>query len=60
MTDYFSDRQFGSNPRIEEKIDKVAWDGILSLIQIRIDDGSLAYGFPSHCPDGNAIDGTDM
>ena len=26
MTDYFSDRQFGSNPRIEEKIDQVAWD----------------------------------
>ena len=59
MTDYFSDRQFGSNPRIEEKIDQVAWAGILSLIQIRIDDGSLAHGFPSHCPDGNAIDGTD-
>ena len=59
MTDYFSDRQFGSNPRIEEKIDKVAWAGILSLIQIGIDDGSLAYGFPSHCPDGNAIEGTN-
>ena len=60
MTDYFSDRQFGPNPRIEEKIGKVAWDGILSLIQIKIDDGSLAYGFPSHCPDGNAIDGTNV
>ena len=60
MTDYFSDRQIGSNPRIEEKIDQVAWDGILSLIQIKIDDGSLAYGFPSHCPDGNAIDGTNV
>ena len=59
MTDYFSDRQIGSNPRIEEKIDQVAWDGILSLIQIRINNGSLAHGFPSHCPDGNAIDGTD-
>ena len=59
MTDYFSDRQFGSNPRIEEEIDQVAWDGILSLIQIKIDDGSLAYGFPSHCPDGNAIEGTN-
>ncbi len=59
MTDYFSNRQIGSNPRIEEKIDQVAWDGILSLIQIKIDDGSLAYGFPSHCHDGNAIDGTN-
>ena len=59
MTDYFSDRQIGSNPRIEEKIDQVAWDGILSLIQIRINNGSLAHGFPSHCPDGNAIVGTD-
>ena len=60
MTDYFSDRQFGSNPRIEEKIGQGAWAGILSLIQIRIDDGSLAYGFPSHCPDGNAIDGKNV
>ena len=59
MTDYFSDRQFGPNPRIEEKIGKVAWDGILSLIQIKIDDVSLAFGFPSHCPDGNAIEGTN-
>ena len=59
MTDYFSDRQFGSYPRIEEKIDKIAWDGILSLIQIRIDDGSLSYAFPSHCHDGNAIVGTN-
>ena len=60
MTDYFSDRQFGTNPRIEENIDKVAWAGILSLIQVRIDDGSLAYGFPSHCSDGNAVDGTNV
>ena len=29
MTDYFSDRQFGPNPRIEE-IGKVAWDGMES------------------------------
>ena len=59
MTDYFSDRHFGSRPRIEERIDEVAWAGILSLIRGAIDDGSLAYGFPSHCPDGNAIDGTN-
>ena len=59
MMDYFSDRQSGSNPRIEEKIDEIVWNGISSVIRTRIDDGSLAYGFPSHCPDGNAIDGTN-
>ena len=32
MTDYFSDRQIGSNPRIEETIDKVAWEAILAIL----------------------------
>ena len=59
MTDYFSDREFGPKPKVEETIDEVVWQAILSLVETRIDDGSLGYGFPSHCPDGNAIDGTD-
>ena len=59
MTDYFSDRQFGPKPRVEEAVGKVVWHAILSLIETRMNDGSLAHGFPSHCPDGNAIEGTD-
>ena len=59
MTAYFSDREFGPKPMVEETIGKVVWQAILSLIETRVNDGSLAYGFPSHCPDGNAIEGTD-
>ncbi len=60
MTTYFSDREFGPRPTVEEAIDGVVWQAILSRIDARVNDGSLAYGFPSHCPDGNAIEGTDQ
>ncbi len=59
MTTYFSDREFGSKPMVEETVSRVVWQAILSLIKTRADDGSLAYGFPLHCPDGNAIVSTD-
>ena len=59
MNDYFSDREFGPKPRIKETIDLNTWRAICTLIGIRVDDGSLAYGFPSHCDDGNAVVGTD-
>ena len=59
MMNYFSDRESGSKPMVEETIGRVVWQAILSLIETRVNDGSLAYGFPSHCPDGNAIDGTN-
>ncbi len=60
MTTYFSDRELGPKPMVEETIGRVVWQAILSLIDTRVNDGSLAYGFPSHCPDGNAIEGTDQ
>ena len=59
MTNYFSDREFGPKPMVQETVGRVVWQAILSLIETRVDDGSLAYGFPSHCLDGNAIDGTE-
>ncbi len=59
MTEYFSDREFGPKPQVEETIGEVVWQAILSLVETGIDDGSLGYRFPSHCPDGNAIVGTD-
>ncbi len=59
MTTYFSDRELGPKPTVETAINGVVWQAILSLVETRVNDGSLAYGFPSHCPDGNAIEGTD-
>ena len=60
MMTYFSDREFGPQEPVNEEIKQIVWQGILSLIQTRVSDGSLAYGFPSHCPDGNAVEGTDI
>lgn len=48
---YFSERESGLPPRNIEKIDKIFWDGLVALIQSRIDDGSLAERFPLNCPD---------
>lgn len=59
MTEYFSDRETGHVPRLKEEIDQGSWDGLLSLINSRINDGSLAHEFPVTCPDGNTIAGTD-
>ena len=35
MTTYFSDREFGPKPMVEETIDRVVWQAILSLIETR-------------------------
>ena len=59
-TEYFSDREMGARPRIEEHIELAAWGGIVSLINSRISDGSLGMGFPAECPDGFAVIGTDV
>ena len=60
MTEYFSDRETGPVPRVKEEIDRTIWNGILSFIDVLIDNGSLAQGFPDICHDGNAIAGTDQ
>lgn len=59
MTTYFSDREGGAVPRTQETIDAQTWAGLLSVIEARITDGSLGFGFPLPCPDGGAIYGTD-
>ena len=35
------------------------WEGLLSIIESRIDDGSFGQRFPDTCPDGGAVCGTD-
>lgn len=41
-------------------MDKVAWRGLLALIDSRIEDNWLANEFPDQCPDGNGISGTNQ
>ena len=60
MMTYFSDREAGPQVAVTEDINQTVWGAVLSLIETRVNDGSLAHGFPSHCPDGNAIEGTDI
>lgn len=56
---YFSDRERGSKPRTIEKIGEKAWHGIAALVESRIEDRSLGFGFPEICPDNDLPVGTD-
>ena len=59
MTDYFSDRENGPVPRIDQVISPVAWAGIVALAQRYIANGGFGFRFPVNCPDGAAPYGTD-
>ncbi|MDP3297102.1 MAG: hypothetical protein Q8N09_05845 [Thermodesulfovibrionia bacterium] len=60
MTDnYFSERELGPPPRNKEKIDQGFWGGFRTLIQARINDGSLAERFPINCFDAPIPIGCD-
>lgn len=52
MSDYFSDRELGPRPRVEQQISLGVWRARDLLVQRRIDDGSFGFGFPEMCPDG--------
>jgi hypothetical protein len=59
MDFYFSDREKGPRPRVEEEISQAAWGGIISIIRSRIVDASFGYRFPEACPDGLGPCGCD-
>jgi len=56
---YFSERELGLQPRNKERIDKLFWGGFMALVQVRINNGSLAERFPLNCPDGPILIGSD-
>ena len=56
---YFTDREFGEQPRNHETISKTLWEGLRAEIYKRIIDGSFGYRFPEQCGDGNALCGCD-
>ena len=56
---YFSEREKGELPRDKEEIDNRVWKGIEVLIEGRIDDGSFGAKYPTRCPDGEGITGSD-
>lgn len=56
---YFSERELGARPRIEEEINKTTWGGIFGMIKTRIDDNSFGYRYSEKCPDEDQICGCD-
>src|SRR5262249_7951691 len=56
---YFSDRERGSRARTSENIPTRLWGAIFDLINNRIADGSLGFGYPEMCYDGRGPCGTD-
>ena len=56
---YFSERELGLPSRNKEKIDQLFWGGFTALVQVRINDGSLAERFPLNCPDEPIPIGSD-
>jgi hypothetical protein len=56
---YFTDREFGAQPRTKEIIEKPVWGGLYALIAARLADNSFGYRFPETCPDGYGVVGHD-
>ncbi|MCH7915250.1 MAG: hypothetical protein IH856_19830 [Deltaproteobacteria bacterium] len=59
-SDYFSDRERGPRARTEGRILSPAWGGIVALINGAIVNGGFGATFPSECPDGRGVTGTDF
>ncbi len=57
--DYFSDRENGPRPRIDESISPLAWGGIVAIVQALISSGAFGIKYPEMCPDGAGPVGTD-
>jgi|SRR5579859_344740 len=56
---YFSEREQGQRPRVDEEICDRVWGGVVTLINTRTTDGSLGYGYPNACPEGSVPAGCD-
>lgn len=57
--DYFSDRENGPRPRINESISPLAWGGVVAIVQTLVSSGAFGAKFPDMCPDGAGPVGTD-
>jgi hypothetical protein len=56
---FYTDRTNGSVPRTHEALPETTADGLKALVQRRITGDWLAREFPSNCPDGNSVAGTN-
>jgi hypothetical protein len=56
---FYTDRMYGAVPRTLETLPDPTAEGLKSLVQRRIEGNWLAEEFPSYCPDGDGIEGTN-
>lgn len=56
----FSERERGLRARTVEEITSNCWNGLVSVIRTRLEDGSFGLAYPDTCPEGNAICGVNM
>ena len=56
---YFTDREIGPKPRIQDEKQLEAWGGTVSIIDTLIKNCSFSLAFPDAYPDGVAIVGTN-
>ena len=57
---FYTDRTKGPVPRLREDIPETAWRALAALVRRRVESNWLAKEFPTSCPDGNGIWGTDQ
>lgn len=57
--EYFSDRENGPRPRMNEEIPPTVWNGIVMIVDRALDDESFGLSFPQQCEDNKGICGTD-
>ena len=60
MKKLFTERHGHLKPRIAEALDGPTRDGLLALVDARIDEESFGLAFPAKCDDGYAYAGTDF
>ncbi len=60
MKKLFTERHQGSKPRVAETLDALTRDGLLELIDRRMDEQWFGYAFPEKCDDGYGYAGTAL
>lgn len=56
---YFSERERGPQPRVNETIEYPAWGGIIAIVESIMSKGYFGIDFPKECPDGEGPVGSD-
>lgn len=57
-TGYFSERETGPRPRVEQDISLTVWGGLYAIILALIKNGAFGVDFPDQCSDGEDVIGT--